>query len=377
MTVHIITQTAQSHTFENYAAKEVKKSLEHLGVSVHIVCLANGYFNEYLATLSSQRPDWVCSFPDPYFPLKLPLFEQMGIPHFYWASSSFSPLLKYHKEPLATLGWGGRAYCRWFQSQGHNAISFMPLGVDCEHSFDEDRPFDVVLFDSLIDIHHLEKVWEEFFTKDCIQLFKDIIATCLEDTQQLPLAEIYQRLHFLGVDTEKISIEDMLFSIDEYLKAKKIAECIESFEDLKIHVFGEHVGNSWLKRLKNGHNVYLHWPVPYAEHLRILKKSKILIRDQNLWDDGSDEWTLAAMQCGCLPITNGSPYFHEIFQEDAFFYPSGDWKAAVDKTRLFLQESKKRIALTDSLRIRTKEIFSWDQRVKELVSVMDSTVCLS
>jgi hypothetical protein len=106
--------------------------------------------------------------------------------------------------------------------------------------------------------------------------------------------------------------------VEEYLKAARSRHLIECVRGRRVDVFGEHVGNNWLRRLKNVDNVYLHSSLPYTEHFEVLKETKTLLRQQVTVKDGSDEWLFAALALGCEVVTNGSPYLREVL--DMPFY---------------------------------------------------------
>jgi hypothetical protein len=132
-------------------------------------------------------------------------------------------------------------------------------------------------------------LWEYFFPADMIDLIKAALET------NLPSFEAVSKI--LEDHKRPVSLNHLLNAIETYRKAKRTYEAIVSFEGEHLDVFGEHIGNNWLKRLPNVSKIRLHHTLPYTEHLAVLNQSK-----QVIIDPLEPHWILPALAAGCTPL---------------------------------------------------------------------------
>ena len=147
-------------------------------------------------------------------------------------------------------------------------------------------------------------------------------------------------------DSLSVSQSDLLFFAQEYLRAKKVAQVVDSFGGTRVDLFGEHVGNNWLSRLKNREHIHLHWSLSYMDSLEVLKQSKILVAERD------SPWFLPALAAGCLVVEA-----HE--------------------AAAFLNSPQKRIELVNELQAEVLHHHSWENRAQELLAIMEQPACTS
>ena len=299
---------------ENYCSRELEKAFDKLDIAYAHVCLSEGRFADYLPRLHSDPPSWTLSFE--------PLFEGLGPPHLYWADSLPSALQLRDKEGVSIA-------CH----QPFSGFHSLPDGVSEVKALEEERSFDLVLFDPLIDCAELEKTWKDLFEPSALEKMYEIVSS------SDPIQTVLQ------ANSLSVSQSDLLFFAKEYLRAKKVAEVVDSFGGARVDLFGEHVGNNWLSRLKNRDHIHLHWSLSYADSLEVLKQSKILVADNE------SPWFLPALAAGCLVVEA-----HE---------------AAV-----FLASPQKRIELVKELQAEILPHHSWEKRAQELITIMEPS-CVS
>lgn len=271
---------------ENYCSRELERGFDKLEIPYKHISLSEGGFSDYLLEFHSAPPAWTLSFED-LFSERGGICQALGRPHLIW-TESLPKALGYLQQKLGWVGYGDEEVCESLQGLGYSNIIHLPDGIsdDLDHPPEAERPFDVVIFDSLVDIDDLEKTWEGLFDPMTLHKLHEIVYRC-EDRLELVKAVLSEK----GLP---IGQRDLLFFAWEYLQAKKIVPLVESLGSIRVDLFGEHMGNNWLRRLKNGPSIHLHWSLVHTESLEVLKQAKILIADK------SSPWYLSACAAGCL-----------------------------------------------------------------------------
>lgn len=343
-------------SFEMYVASAMESAFQKQGIEVRKVFMHERQVLDYLEELKWDKPSFTLSFSEG---LSLKNFE---IPHFYWEWRTLAESLHLVREKNTRLGFGCRKLvescrsCGWDLKFIAPAVSSFELGAPCE------RKYDIVFFDNLIDTNCLKNDWSELFREQFVNTQHLVLDRCEKDRKLLPLEVIWKT----GI--QEGSLNDLLFSVEEYLLAQRVHQWIESIEGYTIHVFGEHIGNNWLRRLKNGKNVYLHSSLPYAqpyvEYMEILSMSKILVRDEIQFRDGCDEWIFAAVAHGCLPLMTPTLFLEETFGPDApFFTTQEQLQELIHK---YLSHPQEREQLVRILREKVMRSHTFEKRAIQL-----------
>ncbi len=352
--VDLLIRSSKPFSFEKYMAKALTEAFEGFGVATQSVAFDQKGVLEYASSVNEDPPLFTLSFSH-----QLSL-KNKEIPHFYWEWRTVAEslhLLNFHSK----LGISCRKMAQKCSSLGLD-VSFLPPAAKFPEKESHERPYDVVLFDDLICTNYLEQNWQEFFEPSYVQKLHAIVEKCQENPSHLPLDVILSQ----GIDEEKLN--DTLFLAEEYLKAKRISALLETFEGVQVHVFGEHIGNNWLKRLKNSKNIHLHSSHTqaglYTDYFDILKSSKWIVRDQIHHKDGVDEWVFAAIAHGCLPITSKTPYLEQELGRDLWvFYSDGNWDEMNERLRPFsadiLVELKERVKKNHTFESRAQTLLEW------------------
>lgn len=336
--IDIFTRYPQAQSRENYGARELQKAFERCEISHASFCLAQDVLADYLSYFSSNPAKGSLAFED-VFPGGGPLCDLLEIPHVLW-TNGLAEGAHYLQSPFAKLVLDDENLCLHLQKKGHKNIFFLPFGISEELKDDpeKERSFDVVMFEELIDVAGLEKRWEALFASAEVQLIEQTVSACLKNPQAIIFDVVEEQLKGRSAS---ISMGNMLFLVEEYLKAAKILPLVEAFEGVRVDLFGEHVGNNWLRRLKNAECIYPHGSLPYTEYFSILKKSKILSADKK------SPWYLPALACGCLLVED-----HEVHE--------------------YLKKPKMRV---ERVRESQKNLFqehSWDNRAKRVLEILSA-----
>ncbi|MFZ0565470.1 MAG: glycosyltransferase [Chlamydiales bacterium] len=367
MRIDCLLQERKGYTFECYAAAQFAKVL---GSCFQTIYLGDGVLQDYLLHLQKTPPDWTIAFTDLLLQDK-PLCDIIQIPHFFWVEGSLSTAVHYLPSKYARVGVSDLAYCKRLAQPN---LCFMPHAVDLALANEryEKRPFEVVLFADLVDTDCMIESWETLFSKEIVALMRRCCDRCLRNREFLPIEGIARELEESRIMPNEVSLNDLLYGVESYLKARRISELIGSFEGVRLDVFGEHVGNNWLKRLKNSEWIYLHAKLPFTEHFEVLKLSKMVLLDVLDATDSLEKWFLPALAAGCFPLINETPYLKELLGENqALFYPSRDWKKMMEKVHYFLSHPSSRQALIDRLQEELLPDHSWEKRAKQWLTYID------
>lgn len=350
------------YSVDRYFSRNLRRAFLNIGVECNEIVIARGNLLDYIHSLDGNPPDWTCSFG----PLTLsgqPFCDLTGLPHFCWQTKHLLQALHCLKSPNGFVGFFDRHHEKVFRKEKHDRFHFLPFGVDTALAQvpREEKTYDIVLFDDLKCTSELENTWKVLFTNEILEKMYVIRDFCLEDPLKTPIEAIFEASFEIDAVTPYL-----IYCLEEYLKAIRIRGLIESIEGRRVDVFGEHSGNNWLKRLKNGHNVHLHSSLPYPEHFEVLKRSKLLLRDQ-FHQDCSDEWAFGACLTGCMVISNPTPYLDEAFEGKMPFFAFTEVQSAIDD---YLEFPKKREGLLEELKEQVLNQHSFEVRAAQLLKIM-------
>lgn len=317
--IDLIRRFAKVYSYETYLTNKLKNAFAKLGIFCETHVLHEGLFNTYLKEIEQDPPALTISFVN-LFPGEPPLCEITRIPHICWPREYLTEGFPLLQSPLGHIGVGDRSLKLQMKREGYQNVTFLAKGVDpdMEGLPDNERLFDVVLFEDLIDPHALQGTWKELFSPLEQEMIWETIERCKETSMSV-FEALMGILKEKQIPMNRVSFCDLLFSAEEYLKTLHTIDRIQRLENTRIDIFGQHVGNNWLSHLKNKDSVFLHWSLPYIEHFEVLKRSKMFLSHSLPGTDG-DEWALSALSLGCGVLSNRCPFLEEAIEEDLFFY---------------------------------------------------------
>jgi spore maturation protein CgeB len=342
--IDLLTRFSKHYTYETYAAKELEHAFRNLNIQCKRHMLSEGYFGNYLGEISNCSPDLVLYF-EMVFPDEKPLSNLLDVPCLFWPRVCFSDMLSFRESPLTWIGGSDRRWHTAIKKSGFNQSLFLPHAhPTIAEDVKKEYFYDVVVFDSLIDPERLESMWKDFFYAEQLAFLHDLIDHCKKNSEMTTLESALYILEEKKIQTKNFFLHNIIFAVEEYFRSKKTLHFIESLENIRVDIFGEHIGNNWLKKLKNAHNIHLHWSLPHTEYFEVLKRSKILMRHPCPKTDGSDEWILSALIFGCHVISQGSGYldeefstlesYHKVSQSEDYHPYISYWLAEPQKTFL-------------------------------------------
>jgi hypothetical protein len=171
------------------------------------------------------------------------------------------------------------------------------------------------LFANLVDYEDLYATWKEHFAPLHIEALFDALSLYRKNPQRLPIEILLCTLH-QRTRSSQVCLADLLYALEEAIEAEATYTLVSSLKVPRIDLFGEHVGNNWLRRLPSPECVHLHSSLPFVEHYRVLAQSKVLLCDGVHTPDGAPPWLLPALALDCLVVTPSTPYLCDLLGED-------------------------------------------------------------
>jgi spore maturation protein CgeB len=359
MRIDLLLADRRCYTYENYAAAHLRSHFQELGISCRSLYLGEGILNDYIASLDASAPDLTCSFSDLCFSDRA-ICDLLALPHLFWIEHSLAEAAAYLRSKYASIAISERAYAE-------KRLHFLPTpAAPTWRGSAKERPFSALFFGNLIDCDNLIATWRRLFGEEVSLTLQELIAICHQVPHLPPFFPIKKRLQSDPHLLKKISLHDLICAAETYLRAESAYGLISTFTACRLDIWGDHIGNNWLVRLKNRDQIFLHDPLPYTEHFELLKQSKIAIFDQPLWSDGDGHFLVQAVAMGCLPLTNPTPYLRELIQEEELFYPAQDWKNLEEKVRYFLAHPHKRQSLIEKMQEEIVPQKSWRSCAQEI-----------
>lgn len=362
--VDIIKSSDKSYTFESYTAIQLHKAFSRLNIFSKIVSIDEGELVPFLENLSSSTT-LTCSFTH-FSPELKPLSFFTKIPHLLIQPNlggAFSHVL----DPLAKICLFDQRSVAFFEKASPSSLLFHPFPPSSFGDIQSERVYDVVLFQDLIDLAVLYNTWNVLFTHSEVILLQQTMKT-LEKTPELPpIAALLQNLKTNSIEHPRGGIDNWLMAIEEALPADKTLKMMESLAGFSFHMFGNHIGNNWLTKLKNRDSIFLYDVLPFTLHFKVLNQAKVLIIAPHASYIGSD-WMFPALASGCFVLIPPNPFLESLFGKEApFFYPIDDDEILEEKLHFYLSNKQAREeALFNYVPLIEK--YSWSKFAEKLES---------
>jgi spore maturation protein CgeB len=333
----------------------------------------------FLEALFQDRPDCTLSF-NGLLPDNEGRFfcDMIQIPHVSCLVDSPNQFLQLAHSPLTIITCADRFSCDFFRGLGCKNVLFMPHAVekDLPPPSGEERIYDVVVLNSLIDYELIQSEWKDRYDKPVREAMNQAIKIVMsdEDTHYVQAfvdsLDLMMELHG-RIDPKDIDFVSVLDDIEMYIKGKSRIDIIKSVKDVPVHVFGAAASTaSWEKYLGNDcPNVVIHEPVPFEQAVDIMKQSKIVLNNCPWIKNGAHERIFYGLACGALVITNDNIYMRENFKNDQniVLFKNSKLEEVNDKVNEYLSHPEKLKKVVAAGRDLVMREHTWDNRAQTLV----------
>jgi spore maturation protein CgeB len=368
----------------HHFTKKFHEALLRLGVKSRILEAEYNNPKPFLTELFKDVPDCTLSFngllPDDegrFF------CDLVRIPHVACVVDSPNGFVSLINSPLTVITAVDLNACDFFRGiQGKNVL-FMPHGVEKNIHVEknQERPFDVVLLSSCIDIDAIKEGWKNKFSPALCQALEEASTFYLADTK-LPYVNAFvnaldKQIAEKKVDPASINFIDILDELEIYIRGKARLDLVRSIKDARIDIFGAPASTTtWKKQTQGQSNIVVHDGVPYDQALEIMQKSKIILNSCAWIKNGTHERTLAAAASGALPFTEGNEYMGQFFKdgENIAFYQYNALNNINDKINLYLKDETLRNKVAAACREEVMHHHTWDHRASLLIKELDPII---
>jgi spore maturation protein CgeB len=376
---------SQYHVLHHFT-KKFHEALGRCQVISRLLTLEPGCENSFLQTLLEDRPNCTLTF-NPLAPNADGVFfcDMLKIPHLAWLvdppnyffdliHGSLDILKNTHFNILANID---REANKIFQDIGFKNVLFLPLAIEQELSGNVSgkRPYDVVMFASLINYEKNRESWDIRYPNlvDVLQQAAELSLKAEDHSYFKAYADI-QKLTEEGKISDKIVAHAApLCSLDLYLRGLDRVNLVKSVKCTKVHLYDkpEQV-DGWGYFLRGRTNYIIHNALPFEETFEVLKSAKIALSCGSWTRDGGTERIFSAMACGALMITTRTPYLEENFIEgkEVLFYDLNRWSEVDGLVEYYLKHEDERLKIALAGQKKVHSHHTWDHRAEELIKLL-------
>lgn len=359
------------HLFTKYLAE----GLTNAGATTRLLEIQREAPQEFLRSLLNDPPDFTLCF-NGILPDEQGRFvsDMVQIPHVACLVDSPHYFLPLIKSKYSIITCVDRFGCDFFKSVNfHNAL-FMPHAtsrsfLEASPPPDSDRPYDVVMMASYVDIEKIHGNWKSRYGEKLALAFEEAAEITLIEPKT-PYAhalaralDSYAKRESFNPNT--VDYIQLLTDLENYVRGKDRLELVKAIKDAEVHLFGENA-HLWKQAIGNPSNVIVHDEVPYTQALEIMQKSKIVLNSSPFFKNGAHERIFTGTAAGAVVISNDSLYLREKFSEgeSLLFYNYQDVNATIND---ILDQPVKRYDIVAKGRAKVLQEHTWDRRAEDLL----------
>lgn len=363
-------QVLQSFTYS------LAEALLRTRVSVRVLEAEKENPQSFIDTILNDRPECTLSFNGLLPDAEGHFFcDLIGIPHVACLVDGPQHFMQLTKSKNTVITCVDRFACDFLQGVGFQNVLFMPHAVD-QHLFIEpelvDRPHDAILLASYLDYEAIEDKWRH--NSPLGQIWKEAAQYILEDKKascaQAIAKAMDANLQILrGTDPNQIDFLTVMDQIEDYVNGKQRVELIKAIKDVNVAVYG--AGHDrWKKVLAGQKNVTVHGPVSFAEAIKLMRQSKVVLNSRPSVKNGAHERIFSGIASGAAVLTNDNIYLHENFKggQEILFYQNEEWSQLNEVVSEYVHNDKKRLEMVVKAQKIVKNAHTWDHRAATLIS---------
>ncbi len=342
----------------HYFSEKFSAALRREGAEVRLFDIREGRFYQAFYALLKDPPDLTCSFSDITVGEGVLLGDQWEIPHLSFLIDPAIYFLHHLKSPYSFLTCVDREDCALINALNCPRVCFLPHGVDRDlKDQHQERPYDIVMMGTCTDYEKVQASWRDKFASSLIHILETAAARVLSPEGISSL----QALLEAGVDKEQLPL--LHHELDLYIGGKDRVELVRAFKDCSVHIWGD---GPWKKYVPQAN---VHLPVPFADTLPLLQKTKILLNSSPRFKQGSHERIFHGLVSGALVVTGENPYVcgELVKGKELLMYRHGQWAECVPQVTACLANETLRHSLVAAGSARVSASHTWDHRARSLL----------
>ncbi len=137
---------------------------------------------------------------------------------------------------------------------------------------------------------------------------------------------------------------------------------------IKVDVFG----GGW-ESVPFADSLVHHGRVPYSEMLDVISKTKVLVQDEAVFNDGAHDRVFTGMLNGAVVVSEYSSYLEELFenQKDIFMFDWQNTKEQMGVIDQLLSDENYRFEVAVNAYNKVKNTQTWRNRAKRILEVVE------
>lgn len=367
----------------HHFTKKLQEAFLRLGVNCRILEAQRNNPKPFLTELFQDPPDCTLSF-NGLLPDEEGRFfcDLIRIPHVAYVVDSPNGFVSLVKSPFTIIASVDKQACDFFRGINATSVLFMPHGVEKNlgfESYEQDRPYDVLLLSSCIDYEQIRQQWNKQYPKGLGQVLDEAAEKAMADDRLSYVQAFVTSLDAYvakggEVDPEKINFIELLDVLEMYIRGRARVQMVRAIKDAKVSIFGApSKTTSWEKQLGKQSNVVIHDAVPYDQALELMQRSKIVLNSCAWIKYGIHERILAGLASGALVITDDNPYIDQQFKDGASVatYHYGKEETLNALVNDYLSDEAKRRKVVAAGREQVMHHHTWDHRAQALLKELE------
>lgn len=158
----------------------------------------------------------------------------------------------------------------------------------------------------------------------------------------------------------------ILLYIKSWRRHKMVQSLVEA--GFKVHVFG----SGW-EKVSFVDELINHGGVSYGEMLDVISKTKVLVQDQALFNNGAHDRVFTSMLNGAVVVSEYSSYLDEIFEDkrDLFMFDWQHTKEQMEIIHKLLEDEPYRQSIAMSAYGKAVKEHKWENRAERIVETVE------
>ena len=166
------------------------------------------------------------------------------------------------------------------------------------------------------------------------------------------------------------SMERYFWPVLKYIKPwrrQRMVKCLAE-SGIKVDIFG----GGW-EKVPFADSLVQHGSVSYSEMLDVISRTKVLVQDEALFNDGAHDRVFTAMLNGAVVVSEYSTYLEELFEneKDIFMFDWQNTKAQFGVIPQLLDDEQYRSNIATSAYGKVAGKHTWKNRAERIIETVD------
>ena len=161
-----------------------------------------------------------------------------------------------------------------------------------------------------------------------------------------------------------------IWPVLKYIKPWRRQQMVRCLAEsgIKVDIFG----GGW-DQVSFADSLVQHGSVSYSEMLDVISKTKVLVQDEALFNDGAHDRVFTAMLNGAVVVSEYSTYLEELFenQKDIFMFDWQNTKNQLGVIPQLLNDEQLRLSIAMSAYAKVAGKHTWKNRADRIIETVE------